>query len=73
MSQIGKHDDAFKLLEILETELPSDHIYFSLVKATLVKEYNPDASAAIFTTILDGLHQDIRKEYLLENGFIKFN
>lgn len=73
LSQVGKHDDAFKLLETLETELPSDHIYFSLVKATLLKEYNPDASAAIFTTILDGLHQDIRKEYLLENGFIKFN
>jgi RNA polymerase sigma-70 factor (ECF subfamily) len=73
LSQIGKHDDAFKLLETLETELPSDHIYFSLVKATLLKEYNPDASASIFTTILDGLHQNIRKEYLLENEFIKFN
>lgn len=62
--------DALALLEKIKSELPTEHVYFSLVKANILQETNPKESEKIMLSVISKMNQTIRKEYLLENGFI---
>jgi RNA polymerase sigma-70 factor (ECF subfamily) len=64
--------EALILLANIEKELPEGHIYLSLVKAELLKATKPKESENIMFTVMDKMEQSIRKEYLLENGYISF-
>lgn len=63
-------DDALKLLDTIKNEFPNKHIYFSLVKANIIKETDPKKSGKIMSSVLNNINHAIRKEYILENGFI---
>lgn len=65
-----KNTESLKLLNTIENELPNNHIYFSLVKAEILRQENPQKSEEIVSGILTNIHQSIRKNYLLENSFI---
>ncbi len=65
-----RKEEAINLLEKLELELTSDHIYLSLVKATFLSETNPKESEKITASIITKMNQDIRKKYVLESKFI---
>lgn len=67
-----KNTDSLKLLNTIENELPNNHIYFSLVKAEIIRQANPKKSEEIITSVLTNIHQNIRKDYLLENSFINY-
>lgn len=70
LHQAERSDEALMLLEAVEEELPNGHIYFSLVKASILKATDPKESEKIMSLVLNKMEQTIRKEYLLENGFI---
>jgi len=71
LSKMGKTDDALMILSKIEKELPNEHIYFSLVKAKILKEINPKESDDLFISAMNKMNQKIRKEYLLENELIQ--
>lgn len=71
LSKIGKTEDALMILSEIEKELPKEHIYFSLVKAKILKESNPKESDDLFISAINKMSQKIRKEYLLENELIQ--
>ena len=64
-------EEALILLAEIKNKLPGGHIYFSLVKAELLKATTPKESENIIASVMNKTEQAIRKEYLLENGFIK--
>ncbi|WP_185242101.1 DUF6596 domain-containing protein [Elizabethkingia anophelis] len=72
LSKIGKTENALAILLEIEKELPNEHIYFSLVKAKILKEINPKEADDLFISVMDKMNQKIRKEYLLENELIRF-
>jgi len=63
-------NEALELLENIKNELPNEHIYYSLVKANILKETNPKESDKLISSVVNKLNHTIRKEYLFENGFI---
>ncbi len=65
-----RKEEAINLLEKLERELTSEHIYLSLVKATFLSETNPKESEKITASIITKMSQDLRKKYVLESKFI---
>lgn len=67
LSRTGKTEKALQILSEIEKELPKEHIYFSLVKAKLLKEINPKESDDLFISAMNKMNQKIRKEYLLNN------
>lgn len=71
LSKIGKTEKALDILSEIEKELPNEHIYFSLVKAKILKELNPKESDNLFILVMNKMNQKIRKEYLLENELIR--
>lgn len=71
LSKIGKTENALKILSEIEKELPNEFIYFSLVKAKILKELNPKESDDLFISVMNKMNQKIRKEYLLENELIR--
>lgn len=66
-----RKEEAVKLLEKLERELTSEHIYLSLIKASFLSETNPEESEKIIANVIVKMNQDIRKKYILETKFIK--
>ncbi len=72
LSKIGKTENALAILSQIEKELPNEHIYFSLVKAKILKEINPKEADVLFISVMNKMNQKIRKEYLLENELIRF-
>lgn len=70
LSKIGKSKKALMILSEIEKELPNEHIYFSLVKAKILKEVNPKESNDLFSSVMHKMNQKIRREYLLENELI---
>lgn len=72
LSKIGKTENALAILSEIEKELPSEHLYFSLVKAKILKELNPLEADDLFISVMNKMNQKIRKEYLLENELIRF-
>ena len=71
LSKIGKTENALAILAEIEKELPNEHIYFSLVKAKILKEINPEKADDLFISVMNKMNQKIRKEYLLENKLIR--
>lgn len=70
LHQANRTEEALILLADIEKKLPKGHLYFSLVKAELLKTTTPKESETILASVIDKMEQSIRKEYLLENGFI---
>ncbi len=71
LSRIGKTEKAMTILSEIEEELPGDHLYLSLVKAKILKEISPEESDDLFISVMDKMHQKIRKEYILQNELIR--
>lgn len=71
LSKIGKTENALAILAEIEKELPNEHIYFSLVKAKILKEINPEKADDLFISVMNKMNQKIRKEYLLEIKLIR--
>ncbi|MEN2435611.1 sigma-70 family RNA polymerase sigma factor [Weeksellaceae bacterium A-14] len=71
LNKIGKTENALAVLSEIEKELPNEHIYFSLVKAKILKVINPKEANDLFTSVMNKFNQKIRKEYLLENELIR--
>lgn len=65
-----RKEEAVDLLEKLEQELTTEHIYLSLLKAAFLREANPEESEKITTNILEKINQKIRKKYVSEHKFI---
>ncbi|MEM6319635.1 MAG: DUF6596 domain-containing protein [Bacteroidota bacterium] len=61
-------EEAKTLLRTVEQELPNEHIYLSLVKINMLKDVEelPQAGEAM-EQLLKGIHQEIRRAYILEN------
>jgi len=66
-SKAQRIDEAKELLEIVENELPNEHIYLSLVKANIFKNKKTMESEKIIEKVLKNINQKIRREYILEN------
>ena len=71
LSKIGETEKALVILSEIEKELPNEHIYFSLVKAKILKEIEPETSNELFNSVMNKMSQNIRKQYLLENELIR--
>ena len=67
LSKAQRIEEAKELLEIVETELPNEHIYLSLVKANIFKYKKTLESEKIIEKVLKNINQKIRREYILEN------
>lgn len=63
-------DEALQLVQKLKGELSMDHVYLSLIKASFLKEAQPEESERITNEIIVKMNQDIRKRYVLDNKFI---
>ena len=72
LSKANRMEEAKALLEILESELPNEHIYFSLVKANILKNKKTVESEKIINQVLNNINQKIRREYILENMSMDF-
>ena len=66
LSMAQRIEEAKALLEIVENELPNEHIYLSLVKANIFTNENLE-SEKIIGQVLQSINQKIRREYILEN------
>lgn len=71
LSKIGETKKALQILSQIEKELPNEHMYFSLVKARILKEINPKESDDLFILVMNKMKQKIRKKYLIENELIR--
>lgn len=67
LGRIGKTEQALAILAQVEKELPDEHLYFSLVKAKMLKEISPKESDSLFLSVMDKMKQKIRREYLSES------
>ena len=63
-------EEALNMLSEIEKELPVGHLYFSLIKAKLLKRNEPGQSEKILFSVFDNLESGPRKEFISENGFI---
>jgi len=72
LSQAQRIDEAKELLQIVENELPNEHIYLSLVKANIFNSKQTLESKKIITKILKNINQKIRREYILKNMLTDF-
>ncbi|WMN06041.1 hypothetical protein QYS48_31380 [Marivirga arenosa] len=67
LSKAQRIEEAKELLEIVENELPDEHIYLSLVKANMLSNKESYESEKIIKQVLKNIKQKIRREYILEN------
>ena len=67
LSKAQRTEEAKALLEIVENELPHEHIYLSLVKANIFTNKKTLKSEKIIDQVLKNINQKIRREYILEN------
>lgn len=63
---------AFKILEDIESQLPKKHVYYSLIKANLIQDKDSIKSKKMIDSVINNINQTIRKDFLLENGFINY-
>ncbi len=70
LNKIQRKKEAIERIENIESKLPSEHIYLSLVKAALLKETDFGKSEIIAMNTLSKMNQEIRKRHLLESDFI---
>ncbi|WP_179367615.1 DUF6596 domain-containing protein [Winogradskyella forsetii] len=67
LSKAQRIEEAKALLKIVESELPNEHIYLSLVKANIFTDKKTLESEKIIDQVLKSINQKIRREYILEN------
>jgi len=67
LHQAMRTDEAIEVLENIENQLPKDHLYFSLIKATILKKNNSNESTKIINRVFNNVGQEIRKNHLKEN------
>lgn len=67
LNKVNRTEEAMDLLQKVEKELPSEHIYFSLVKANLSKNSNTSDLGISIDQVLKNIKQEIRRTYILEN------
>ncbi|MEM1124064.1 MAG: DUF6596 domain-containing protein [Bacteroidota bacterium] len=64
----GRIGAAKTLLRAVEKELPNEHIYLSLVKINMLKDVEEKSKTEeAMEQLLTGIHQEIRRVYILEN------
>ncbi len=68
LSKANRKDEAIKLLNKVEKELPQEHIYFSLVKANILD----NKSEELANQALKNIKQKIRKDHIMENMLSNF-
>lgn len=66
LHKADKTEEALQLLKLVEEELPNEHVYFSLVKATIIRKSNFKEANIIINSLIDTVNPPMRKEYLLE-------
>jgi len=66
LHKAGRTNKAFDLLNIIEKDFPERHLYFSLMKAELLKDRNAKESKELLDAMLTTLDQSIRKDFLME-------
>lgn len=57
-------EKAIAILNQVSGALPKNHLYLSLIKATILKEKNAEKSVALFRTALGEIQQKIRKDHI---------
>jgi len=67
LSKAQRMEEAKTLLEVVENELPNEHIYLSLVKANIFENKKSLESEKIIDQVLKNINQKIRREFILEN------
>jgi len=67
LHQAEKTDEALEFLKQIENQLPKNHLYFSLVKADILKNKNSIESSKIIDRLLNNVSQEIRKNHIVEN------
>lgn len=67
LHQAKRTNEAIKILKNIESQLPKGHLYFSLVKANILKKGNTIESGKIINKLLNSVNQEIRKNYIKEN------
>lgn len=73
LNKAQRTDEALKILERIESELPKEHFYFSLVKADILKKSNAKESSKIVDNMMINLSQTIRKQHISENITLNFH
>lgn len=64
--------EALALLAQIEKELPSGHVYLSIIKATLLQAGHPREAEQILAAVAGRLRQAMRKTHLLQSGWFAF-
>lgn len=66
LSKAQRMEEARSLLEIVQNELPNEHIYLSLVKANIFTSKDSEKAEKLIEQTLKKIDQKIRREYILE-------
>ena len=64
----GQRQEARALLQELESALPKDHFYLTLIRS-VVLETEADTIRAMLQTAIDSTSQEVRKIYIREHLF----
>jgi len=67
LSKAQRHSEAKELITAIAKELPSDHVYLSLVQANIFQDSNTSNNQTAVNKILKNINQEIRREFILEN------
>lgn len=67
LHQAKRTDEAIGFLEQIENQLPENHLYFSLVKADILKKEKSIKSSEIINNLLNNVSQEIRRKHIVEN------
>lgn len=67
LHKANQTDEALELLASVASQLPSDHFYYTLVKANILEKTNPQAAKALMRKAYEATHQTLRQNYILEN------
>jgi RNA polymerase sigma-70 factor, ECF subfamily len=63
-------DEAQNMLETVEIELPNEHIYLSLVKASIADSKTSASTKASLEIVMKTIQQEVRREYIKEHFFM---
>ncbi|MFS4415130.1 DUF6596 domain-containing protein [Maribacter sp. 2307ULW6-5] len=67
LSKAQRMGETKELWEHVENELPNDHLYLCLVKATIFKNGKSLETEKTIENVLERLHQKVRRDYILEH------
>lgn len=67
LHQAERTNEAIVFLGQIKNQLPEDHLYFSLVKAEILKKENAIKSGEIIDRLLNNVKQEIRKKHITES------